>query len=132
MAKFIRTLFFVVRKVDIQNDSWLGNSKKVSSQNLKAMTKMATSEMTSGDITAEVDKVGEEKKEDDTEERDMFNSGTWRDKEEPMFDIDVEKDGCMKIMEALTDDEKNNLADDNMPLRHFRADKVNIRSLYVI
>lgn len=37
---------------------------------------------------------------------------------------DAERDGCDHIRAALTEDEMNSLADDYMPLRHFRAEKV--------
>ena len=44
-----------------------------------------------------------------------------------MFDQKTEEEACKQIIDALTDEEKMNMADPNMPMRHFRADKVCIR-----
>jgi hypothetical protein len=41
-----------------------------------------------------------------------------------MFDPEVEAKGVESILAALTEDETASLADKNMPLRHFRAEKV--------
>lgn len=57
----------------------------------------------------------------------IFETNAWRGNEEEMFELNVEKDGCVEIMEALTEDERNELADPNMPLRHFRAEKGNVK-----
>jgi hypothetical protein len=46
--------------------------------------------------------------------------------EEPrLLDAEVEEKGVRDILEALTEEEKSQLADPNMPLRHFRAEKGN-------
>ncbi len=55
-------------------------------------------------------------------------SKTWITSHEPrMFDRDVEEEGCKKIVECLTEDELRAMPDENMPLRHFRADKGNVK-----
>ena len=54
----------------------------------------------------------------------IFETNAWRGNEKEMFEFNVEKDGCVEIMEALTEDERESLADPNMPLRHLRAEKV--------
>jgi hypothetical protein len=43
-----------------------------------------------------------------------------------MFDPEVEAKGVEQILAALTEDETKFLADKNMPLRHFRAEKVSV------
>ncbi len=43
-----------------------------------------------------------------------------------MFDPEVEAKGVEEILAALTEDETKFLADQNMPLRHFRAEKVSV------
>eukprot|EP00978_Attheya_sp_CCMP212_P048345 scaffold507113_cov83-Attheya_sp.AAC.4 len=40
-----------------------------------------------------------------------------------MFGEQAEREGCEEILAALTPSEKEKLADPNMPLRHFRAEK---------
>lgn len=57
---------------------------------------------------------------------DRFLSSTWRGNEKPMFSEDIEKVGCIKIMESLTDEEKISMPDVNMAIRYFRAEKVKI------
>merc|ERR1712071_623434 len=57
----------------------------------------------------------------------IFDSDDWRGKEIPMFDIDIERNGVMRIWEALSEEEKKELPDVNMPLRHFRAEKGDIQ-----
>jgi hypothetical protein len=47
--------------------------------------------------------------------------------EAPLLDVKEEEKGVKAILEALTDDEKEHLADENMPLRHLRAEKGNIQ-----
>lgn len=44
--------------------------------------------------------------------------------EKNLLDPEVEIKGVRDILAALTDEEKSELADANMPLRHFRAEKV--------
>jgi len=44
--------------------------------------------------------------------------------EKALLDPKVESKGVEDILAALTKDEKDELADANMPLRHFRAEKV--------
>lgn len=57
-----------------------------------------------------------------------YNEKGYVDTKEPrMFDQKTEEEGCKQIIDALTDEEKMNMADPNMPMRHFRADKVWIR-----
>jgi hypothetical protein len=41
-----------------------------------------------------------------------------------MFDIETEVKGVQEILEALTDQEKEEMSDTSMPIRHFRAEKV--------
>ena len=41
-----------------------------------------------------------------------------------MFDPEVEAKAVEDILEALTSDEVQQLPDKNMPLRHYRAEKV--------
>ena len=48
-------------------------------------------------------------------------------KEPRKFDEAVEQEGCRQIIEALTPQERDDMCDPNLPLRHFRADKGNIR-----
>jgi len=48
--------------------------------------------------------------------------------EKPLFDEEVEREGCRKILEALSEEEKECLADRNHVLRHFRAEKGDIES----
>lgn len=43
-----------------------------------------------------------------------------------MFEPEVEAKGVEAILAALTEDETKYLADENMPLRHFRAEKVSV------
>lgn len=51
----------------------------------------------------------------------------WSENKEPrMFDAAIEEEGCKRIMEQLTEEEIDAMPDDNMPLRHFRADKGNV------
>lgn len=40
------------------------------------------------------------------------------------YHSDIEKDGCDRIRNSLTNDEIQELADEYMPLRHYRAEKV--------
>jgi hypothetical protein len=40
------------------------------------------------------------------------------------YHSDIEKEGCDRMRDALTQDEIQELADEYMPLRHFRAEKV--------
>ena len=42
------------------------------------------------------------------------------------LDPAVEEKGVKDILAGLTDAEKGALADENMPLRHFRAEKVSL------
>jgi hypothetical protein len=44
--------------------------------------------------------------------------------EKRLFDAVVENEGVLKIRSALSQDELLAMPDDNMPLRHFRAEKV--------
>lgn len=44
--------------------------------------------------------------------------------ETPLLDPKVEQEACQEILAALTEDEKLHLADEHMPLRHLRAEKV--------
>jgi hypothetical protein len=44
--------------------------------------------------------------------------------EKRLFDAEIEDEGAMKILSALDTDEVQYLSDENMPLRHFRAEKV--------
>jgi hypothetical protein len=44
--------------------------------------------------------------------------------EATMFDPEVEANGVKDILAALTEEEMKYLSDPNMPLRHFRAEKV--------
>jgi len=46
--------------------------------------------------------------------------------EDALFDEAVERGGCRAIFESLTEEEKKGLVDDNMLLRHFRAEKGNL------
>lgn len=46
--------------------------------------------------------------------------------ETPLLDVKEEENGVKAILEALTDDEKQHLADEHMPLRHLRAEKGNV------
>jgi hypothetical protein len=45
-------------------------------------------------------------------------------KEPPLLEPDVEVQGVQDILKALSEEERNSLPDENMPLRHFRAEKV--------
>jgi len=47
--------------------------------------------------------------------------------EKRLFDAAIEDEGVMKIRAALTEEELKAMPDDNMPLRHFRAEKVSKR-----
>ncbi len=47
--------------------------------------------------------------------------------EKPLLDIDVETKGSKEVLAALTDEEKRHMPDENMPLRHFRAEKVSLK-----
>ena len=49
--------------------------------------------------------------------------------EKRLFDAPIEDEGVMKIRSALDPEELSAMPDDNMPLRHFRAEKV---SIYVV
>lgn len=42
------------------------------------------------------------------------------------IDHAIEEEGCRQIIEALTPQERRDMSDPNLPLRHFRADKGNI------
>ena len=54
-----------------------------------------------------------------------YNDKGYVDTKEPrMFDEKTEREGCEQIIDALTDEEKMYMADPNMPMRHFRAEKV--------
>jgi hypothetical protein len=44
--------------------------------------------------------------------------------EATMFEPEVEANGVKDILAALTEEEMKYLSDPNMPLRHFRAEKV--------
>lgn len=46
--------------------------------------------------------------------------------EKRLFDADIEDEGALKILSALNQEEAKYLSDENMPLRHFRAEKVSI------
>eukprot|EP00568_Trieres_chinensis_P001959 CAMPEP_0183308832 /NCGR_PEP_ID=MMETSP0160_2-20130417/22556_1 /TAXON_ID=2839 ORGANISM="Odontella Sinensis, Strain Grunow 1884" /NCGR_SAMPLE_ID=MMETSP0160_2 /ASSEMBLY_ACC=CAM_ASM_000250 /LENGTH=324 /DNA_ID=CAMNT_0025472733 /DNA_START=30 /DNA_END=1001 /DNA_ORIENTATION=- len=48
--------------------------------------------------------------------------------ETPLFDEEVELEGCRKVLESLTKEEREGLADRNMILRHFRAEKGDVNS----
>ena len=45
-------------------------------------------------------------------------------KEERLLDEKVEEAGCRKIIESLSEEEKEMMSDDRMPMRYFRAEKV--------
>ena len=47
--------------------------------------------------------------------------------EAPLLDAKEEEKGIQAILEALTDDEKEHMADEHMPIRHLRAEKGNIQ-----
>ena len=52
----------------------------------------------------------------------------WSDNDEPrMFDQEKEEKGCKEIVNALTYEELEAMPDQNMPLRHLRADKGDIK-----
>jgi hypothetical protein len=52
----------------------------------------------------------------------------WSENNEPrMFEKNVEEKGCKEIVEALTEEELEAMPDENMPMRHFRADKGNVK-----
>jgi len=44
--------------------------------------------------------------------------------EKRLFNADIEDEGTKEILSALTQEEASYLSDENMPLRHFRAEKV--------
>jgi len=71
----------------------------------------------------------EEKKEelDDEKYANVFSSDGWRGIEKPMFNLEHEKDAYRKIVDELTEEEKDGLSDVNMPIRHFRAEKGDIK-----
>lgn len=51
----------------------------------------------------------------------------WSENNEPrMFEKNVEEKGCKEIVDALTEEELEAMPDENMPMRHFRADKGNV------
>ena len=51
--------------------------------------------------------------------------------ETPLLDVDVETKGSAEVLAALTDEEKQHMPDENMPLRHFRAEKVCLKNKMV-
>ena len=52
----------------------------------------------------------------------------WSENSEPrMFDKETEEEGCRKIIQALTEEELQAMPDGNMPMRHLRADKGDIK-----
>lgn len=54
----------------------------------------------------------------------------WSDtcnKEPRMFDQETEEKGCKEIVNAMTKKELEAMPDENMPLRHFRADKGDVK-----
>ena len=52
----------------------------------------------------------------------------WSENKEPrMFEKDVEEKGCKEIVDALTEEELEAMPDENMPMRHLRADKGNVK-----
>lgn len=55
-------------------------------------------------------------------------SSAWRGKEQPMFDEDVERIGCVKILESLTDEEKTSMPDVSMAVRYLRAEKGSVEN----
>ena len=61
----------------------------------------------------------EEKKEelDDEKYANVFSSDGWRGIEKPMFNLEHEKDAYRKIVDELTEEEKDGLSDVNMPIR---------------
>lgn len=82
---------------------------------------------------------GEEKKEVEDKNFDsFFQSGLWKGLENPPHyndtnnnndDIEqIEKNGVTEILELLSEKEISELPDLNMPLRHFRQEKGNVKS----
>lgn len=67
-------------------------------------------------------------KSNDTNNNDHVPHSGWRSttipsREPRMFDQAKEEEGYQKIIEQLTPEELKAMPDDNMPMRHFRADK---------
>jgi hypothetical protein len=53
-----------------------------------------------------------------------FHHKGWSINNEPrMFEKKIEENGCQEIVKALTEEELRAMPDENMPMRHFRADK---------
>jgi len=48
--------------------------------------------------------------------------------EPPLLDEKIEEEGSAEILNALTEEEKKYLSDENMPLRHLRAEKGHIKA----
>lgn len=48
--------------------------------------------------------------------------------EPPLLDVKEEESGVKAILKALTDDEREHLADEHMPLRHLRAEKGDVEA----
>ena len=58
---------------------------------------------------------------------DMYLGG-----EASLFDPNVEKEGVQAILESLTEEEKAQMPDPAMPVRHLRADKVRQKLFCVV
>merc|ERR1712008_168200 len=64
----------------------------------------------------------------DPYEKEISSEFQSKPKKEPrMFNKEIEEQGCREIVEALTEEELQAMPDENMPLRHFRADKGNVK-----
>jgi len=51
--------------------------------------------------------------------------------EKPLLDEKVEEEGSAEILKALTEEEKQHLSDEHMPLRHLRAEKGNVKAAII-
>lgn len=63
----------------------------------------------------------------DALQKTSMSSKTRSCSEIPLLDVDVETKGSAEVLAALTDEEKQHMPDENMPLRHFRAEKGNVK-----
>lgn len=62
----------------------------------------------------------------DARDHHVYRGWSTTSREPRMFDQAKEEEGCRKIVEQLTPQELNAMPDENMPMRHFRADKGNV------
>jgi len=83
----------------------------------------STTAAVAADTTASVDVIQNNVEDLKLQDNENYVVKNGCGSEPRLLDAEVEDEGVQDILAALTDTEKSQLADANMPLRHFRAEK---------